>query len=65
MDPVEGRFVLHGHVSEGGPIVEGALPAAAVAGPIGDMLRGFARRPPQGPAYIMGRWCSACHRSGG
>lgn len=41
MDPAEGRFVLHGHVSEGGPIVEGTLPAAAIAGPIGDVLRGF------------------------
>jgi Rps23 Pro-64 3,4-dihydroxylase Tpa1-like proline 4-hydroxylase len=41
MDPVEGRFVLHGHISEGGPILEGALPAAAVAGPIGEALRGF------------------------
>src|SRR5262245_24135959 len=41
MDPVEGRFVLHGHVSEGGPVVDGALPAAAVAGPIEEALRGF------------------------
>jgi len=41
MDPVEGRFVLHGHVSEGGPIVEGALPAESVSGPINDVLRGF------------------------
>jgi len=41
MDPGEGRFVLHGHISEGGPIVEGALPAAAIAGPIGDVLGGF------------------------
>ena len=35
MDPVEGRFVIHGHLSEGGAIVEGALPGAAVAGPVG------------------------------
>ena len=41
MDPAEGRFVLHGHISEGGPIVEGALPAAAIAGPIGHVLGGF------------------------
>ena len=41
MDPGEGRFVLHGHISEGGPIVEGTLPAAAIAGPIGDVLGGF------------------------
>jgi Rps23 Pro-64 3,4-dihydroxylase Tpa1-like proline 4-hydroxylase len=30
MDPVEGRFVFHGHISESGPIVNGALPAAAI-----------------------------------
>jgi hypothetical protein len=41
MDPVEGRLVLHGHVSEGGPIVEGALPAESVSGPINDVLRRF------------------------
>ncbi|MBV9153371.1 MAG: hypothetical protein JO213_14745 [Alphaproteobacteria bacterium] len=41
MDPVEGRFVLHGHVSEAGPIVEGALPAAAIAGPIIGILQQF------------------------
>jgi Rps23 Pro-64 3,4-dihydroxylase Tpa1-like proline 4-hydroxylase len=31
MDPVEGRLVLHGHLSEGGPIVRGALPLDVVA----------------------------------
>jgi hypothetical protein len=31
MDPAEGRFVLHGHLSETGGIVTGALPAEAVA----------------------------------
>jgi hypothetical protein len=31
MDPLEGRFVLHGHISEGGPIVEGGLEPQAVA----------------------------------
>ena len=41
MDPVEGRFVLHGRVSEGGPIVEGALPPAAIAEPIIDILQQF------------------------
>lgn len=30
MDPVEGRFVLHGHISETGPTTEGPLDAAAV-----------------------------------
>jgi len=31
MDPMEGCFVLHGHLSETGGIVTGALPAEAVA----------------------------------
>jgi hypothetical protein len=31
MDPLEGRFVLHGHISEGGPVAEGGLAAEAVA----------------------------------
>jgi hypothetical protein len=26
MDPLEGRFVLHGHISEAGPLVDGPLP---------------------------------------
>ena len=30
MDPVEGRFVLHGHISESGAIVRGPLSSAAV-----------------------------------
>jgi 2OG-Fe(II) oxygenase superfamily len=30
MDPVEGRFVLHGHIREAGPIIDGALVAATV-----------------------------------
>ncbi len=41
MDPVEGRFVLHGHLSEGGATAEGALPVAAITGPVGDLLRRF------------------------
>src|SRR5712675_1934885 len=41
MDPAEGRFVLHGHISEGGAIAEGALPGAAVAGPVGELLGRF------------------------
>jgi hypothetical protein len=31
MDPIEGRFVMHGHIEEAGPIVAGALPHEAVA----------------------------------
>lgn len=30
MDPVEGRLVLHGHISESGPFAEGPLDAVAV-----------------------------------
>src|SRR5205809_601038 len=39
MDPVEGRFVLHGHLSEGGAIVEGALPVDMISGPVLELLR--------------------------
>jgi hypothetical protein len=31
MNPVEGRVVLHGHISEGDPVTQGALPVDAVA----------------------------------
>ena len=31
MDPLEGRFVLHGHISEGGPVVDGPLAPATIA----------------------------------
>ena len=41
MDPVEGRFVIHGHLSEGGAIVEGALPGTAITGPVDELLRRF------------------------
>ena len=41
MDPVEGRFVLHGHLSEAGPVVSGALPANATLEPIVAALRAF------------------------
>lgn len=30
MDPVDGRFVLHGHISESGPIIQGPLAADAI-----------------------------------
>jgi len=39
MDPVEGRFVLHGHLSEGGTILDGALSEDLVAGPLLELLR--------------------------
>ena len=41
MDPVEGRFVLHGHLSEGSAIIAGALPAAAATGQLNDTLAKF------------------------
>jgi 2-oxoglutarate-Fe(II)-dependent oxygenase superfamily protein len=39
MDPVEGRFVLHGHVSEGGTVLAGALSEDKIAGPLLEVLR--------------------------
>ncbi len=41
MDPVEGRFVLHGHLSEGSAIIAGALPAAAATNQLNDTLGKF------------------------
>ncbi|MDB5672029.1 MAG: hypothetical protein JWO25_2988 [Alphaproteobacteria bacterium] len=34
MDPVEGRLVLHGHISEQGPSAEGPVPAVAIGSAI-------------------------------
>jgi hypothetical protein len=34
MDPLEGRLVLHGHISEAGPILSGSLVADAVLPPL-------------------------------
>ena len=42
MDPVQGRFVMHGHMSEAGTHVQGALPAAAVNAPVNAALMEFA-----------------------
>ncbi|HEX8263625.1 MAG TPA: hypothetical protein VF547_12190 [Allosphingosinicella sp.] len=38
MNPVEGRFVLHGHISENGPSADGPLDAVAVARSVYDGL---------------------------
>lgn len=38
MNPVEGRFVLHGHISESGPSAEGPLDAVALARLVYDAL---------------------------
>jgi hypothetical protein len=39
MNPVEGRFVLHGHISESGPMAEGPLEAVITSRAIYDALR--------------------------
>lgn len=41
MDPVEGRFVLHGHISESGAIVRGPLSSAAIDGCVREGLKAF------------------------
>lgn len=38
MDPLDGRFVMHGHISEGPPIVTGGLSAEAVLPIVGEAL---------------------------
>jgi hypothetical protein len=58
MDPLEGRFVLHGHLSEAGPIAEGPLPPgeisrvldAALAEPLAALAAGPA--PCHGPLVL-------------
>ncbi|MFL6725308.1 MAG: hypothetical protein ACJ8FS_02190 [Sphingomicrobium sp.] len=56
MDPLEGRFVLHGHISEAGVVAQGALAAEAirerVAG-IVDELRHSAGSGVHGPLVIQ------------
>ena len=42
LDPVEGRLVLHGHLSEAETIVTGALPPAVAAKPLAVSLAEFA-----------------------
>jgi Rps23 Pro-64 3,4-dihydroxylase Tpa1-like proline 4-hydroxylase len=41
MDPVEGRFVLHGHIKEDGPLCGGELPFAMLLPDIQAALGGF------------------------
>ncbi len=41
MDPVEGRIVLHGHISEGEPHVTGGLPRDLVIPMLGSALQDF------------------------
>jgi hypothetical protein len=42
MDPLDGRFVLDGHIREAGPVVSGALSPAAVARSIATLLQTMA-----------------------
>jgi hypothetical protein len=51
MDPREGRFVLHGHISESEPIIAGALS--------GEILVGAARRALE--AFAAGRFLDGYH----
>lgn len=39
MDPVEGRFVLHGHIRESGVVVQGALPPKEIQDPVVQVLK--------------------------
>ena len=41
MDPREGRFVLHGHISEQGPLTAGALQPAATIEPVRAAIHAF------------------------
>jgi hypothetical protein len=45
MDPVEGRFVLHGHIREGGVIAQGPLPPNAIQDPIVEVLKAVRKGP--------------------
>lgn len=48
MDPVEGRFVLHGHISESGIVAQGALHPDAIREPVlaalGELRSGLGKR---------------------
>ena len=39
MNPLEGRFVLHGHIRESGVIAQGALPANVIQQPVVEALK--------------------------
>jgi Rps23 Pro-64 3,4-dihydroxylase Tpa1-like proline 4-hydroxylase len=41
MDPVEGRFVLHGHIRDAGPMLGGALTYEQAYQPLQDAVSGF------------------------
>ncbi|HEV7658244.1 MAG TPA: 2OG-Fe(II) oxygenase [Allosphingosinicella sp.] len=52
MDPTDARIVLHGHISEAGPIVRGPLPASAIEAARGVALESaLAAFPETGPLH--------------
>jgi hypothetical protein len=54
MDPIEGRFVLHGHISESGPIVQGALAPAAINAVVHSGISGLVAEIEAGPERYHG-----------
>lgn len=54
MDPVEGRFVFHGHLNEAGMAATGALRPEQVAEPLNAALRAFAGSAPAELALYHG-----------
>jgi hypothetical protein len=54
MDPLEGRFLLHGHLSETGMIVAGVLHAAAIEEQMRRVLHDFGARYPARLALYQG-----------
>lgn len=54
MDPREGRFVLHGHVSEAGPVTQGALGPQAIQQEVVPVLEGLRQDAPSvhGPLVL-------------
>jgi hypothetical protein len=51
MDPVEGRIVLHGHISEDGVTAVGPVPAAAIGEAVDAALTAFEAELRSGPAH--------------
>jgi hypothetical protein len=54
MDPLEGRFVLHGHIREGGLAVDGPLPAEAATSALDEALRDYVAALPAGGEQLHG-----------
>ena len=54
MDPIEGRLVLHGHISESGPIVQGALTPPAINAVVHSRISGLVAEIAAGPERYHG-----------